>query len=357
LRRIDADCALLLDKINAARPGSTSQFRTSVAACKRHLAGMDRFAGMSVFVKVVEGSSFAAAARQLRMSPAMVSKHVQTIEERLGVRLLNRTTRRVSPTEVGQSYYERCLRILSELAEAERAAADSNTTPRGLLKISAPFTFGIAHVAPAIAAYLAAHPDVSIALSLRDRFVDLLDEGFDLAIRIGQLPDSSLIARRLIAIQTILCASPTYLRQHGTPHRPRDLATHNCLVYASSASRGEWRFLDRHGTAETEQVSGRFTADNGDALRILALEGEGIVRVPIYIVDADLAAGRLVRVLADYEAAATPVSAVYPHSRFLSAKVRSFVDFLAAHLQRPPSDEPAALDAPARRVPAELRIA
>jgi DNA-binding transcriptional LysR family regulator len=318
---------------------------------------MDRFAGMCVFVKVVEGSSFAAAARQLRMSPAMVSKHIQVIEERLGVRLLSRTTRRVSPTEVGQSYYERCLRILSEFTEAERAAADSNTTPRGLLKISAPFTFGVAHVVPAIAIYLAEHPDVSIEVSLGDRFVDLLDEGFDLAIRVGQLPDSSLIARRLVGTQTLVCASPVYLQQHGAPHSPQDLTRHNCLVYASSASRGEWRFLDRHGATEVVQVSGRFAADNSDALRILALEGEGIVRVPIYIVDADLAAGRLVRLLTDYEATATPVSAVYPHSRFLSAKVRSFVDFLAAHLHKQPAEEQRASDAPARRVTGGLRIA
>jgi DNA-binding transcriptional LysR family regulator len=318
---------------------------------------MDRFAGMSVFVKVVEGSSFAAAARQLRMSPAMVSKHVQTIEERLGVRLLNRTTRRVSPTEVGHGYYERCVRILSELTEAERTAVDSNTTPRGLLRVSAPFTFGLAHVAPAIATYLAAHPDVTVELSLGDRFVDLLEEGFDLAIRVGQLPDSSLIARRLIGMQTGLCASPAYLQHHSTPHRPQDLAGHDCLVYASSASRGEWRFLHRNGAAETVQVFGRFSADNSDALRILALEGQGIARVPIYLVDADLAAGRLVRLLADYEAAATPVSAVYPHSRFLSAKVRTFVDFLVDHLQRQPAEEQGKVDGPARCVAAEQRIA
>lgn len=172
---------------------------------------MDRFNGMAVFVKVVEASSFAAAARHFGMSPAMVSKHVQTLEERLGVRLLNRTTRRVSATEVGQNYYEHCVRILSDIEEAERAAGDLQTAPRGLLRVSASVSFGMRHLAPAIADYLATYPEVSIELSLDDPYVDLLEERFDVAIRLGRLADSSLIARKLGSVETILCASPAYL--------------------------------------------------------------------------------------------------------------------------------------------------
>jgi DNA-binding transcriptional LysR family regulator len=292
---------------------------------------VDRFAGMTVFAKVVESSSFAAAARHFRISPAMVSKHVRAIEEHLGVRLLNRTSRRVTPTDVGQDYYARCLRIIADVEAADRAAGDQNTTPRGLLKVSAPFTFGISHVTPAVADYLAAYPDVSVELALNDRFVDLLEEGFDVAIRIGQLPDSSLIARRLMSTQIVLCASPGYLERYGEPHMPRDLANHNCLTYSLSKTRGEWEFSGRDREPEAVNVAGHFIANNGDALRLLALAGEGIVRVPILIVDADLVAGRLVRLLTEYEATETPVSAVYPDNRFMSAKVRAFIDLVVTH--------------------------
>ena len=295
---------------------------------------MDRYASMAIFAKVVEGSSFAGAARHFRISPAVVSKNVQAIEQRLGVRLLNRTTRRVTPTEVGLTYYRNCLRILADVDETERAASDLNATARGLLKVTAPYTFGTAHIAPAIADYLATHPDVSVELALNDRFVDLLEEGFDLAIRVGDLPDSTLIARRLIETSTVLCASPLYLERYGEPRTLDDLAKHNCLIYPLSGLRGEWRFLDPDGREEVVQVSGRFIANNGDALRVLALRGEGIVRLPMFILEQDLAAGRLVRLLPLYEAKKFPVHAVYPPGQFLSAKVRTFVDFIAARFAR-----------------------
>lgn len=297
---------------------------------------MDRYTAMAIFVKVVEGASFAGAARHFRVSPAVVSKQVQSLESRLGVRLLHRTTRRVTPTEVGLTYYQNSLRILADLEEAERAASNVNATPRGVLKVSAPFSFGTAHAAPAIAEYLSTHPEVSVELALNDRFVDLLEEGFDIAIRIGELPDSTLIARRLIETQAVLCASPQYLQRHGEPRSLHDLAYHNCLIYSLSGRRGEWHFLDADENEEVVSVSGRFTANNGDALRVLALRGEGIVRLPVFIVEADLAAGRLVRVLPRYEAKKIPVHAVYPHGQFLSAKVRSFVDFMAAHFAKMP---------------------
>ncbi len=289
---------------------------------------------MAIFTKVVEGASFAGAARHFRISPAAVSKGVQALETRLSVRLLNRTTRRVTPTEVGLRYYRECLRILAEVDEAERAASDLNATPRGLLRISAPYAFGTAHIAPAIADYLASHPDVSVELALDDRFVGLLEEGFDLAIRVGELPDSTLIARRLIDARTVLCASPQYLERHGGPRTIGDLSRHNCLVYPLSGPGGDWRFVGPDGGEETVEVSGRFIANNIDVLRVLALRGEGIVRLPLFVSERDLATGRLVRLLPSYELKAFPVHAVYPHGPFLSAKVRTFVDFIAARFAR-----------------------
>ena len=289
---------------------------------------MDRFNGMAVFVKVVEASSFAAAARHFGMSPAMVSKHVQTLEERLGVRLLNRTTRRVSATEVGQNYYEHCVRILSDIEEAERAAGDLQTAPRGLLRVSASVSFGMRHLAPAIADYLATYPEVSIELSLDDPYVDLLEERFDVAIRLGRLADSSLIARKLGSVETILCASPAYLERNGAPQIPGDLAKHNCLVYTYATPQSVWHFVNQNGIEDAIRISGRFLANSGDALLTLALKDAGVILAPDYIVEDELKAGRLVRLLPAYKAVETPVHAVYPHSRFLSAKTRTFVDFL-----------------------------
>ena len=318
---------------------------------------MDRYSGMAVFVKVVETSSFAATARHLGMSPAMVSRHIQLLEERLGARLLNRTTRRVSPTEVGQIYHERCLRILSELEEADRAASELQSVPRGRLRVTAPMTFGIRHLAPMMADYLRIYPEVAIDLSLDDRCVDLLEEGFDLAIRVGTLADSSLIARRLTLAEMVLCASPDYLKQHGVPKTPRDLEHHNCLAYAFSHSRTEWRFIGPGGTEETIPVSGRFVANNGDALRIIAREAIGVTVAPRFVVEEEMKAGHLVRLLPEYRTAAFPVHAVYPHSRYLSAKARTFVDFLVSSFSRssPDEPEPAEQHAPNPQAP-QLRV-
>ena len=290
---------------------------------------MDRFTGLTVFAKVVEAANFAAAGRQLRMSPAMVSKHVQRLEEQLGVRLLNRTTRRVSATEVGQTYYEHCLRILAEMEEADGAARDLQTAPRGLLKVTAPVSFGTRQLAPAIADYLVAYPNVSIDLSLHDQYLDLLEERLDLAIRLGHLPDSSLISRKLYEVEMILCASPRYLETHGTPQTPRDLLNHNCLIYTYAAPRA-WNFVDRNGKEEVISISGRLLANNGEALLALVLKHAGVVLVPDYLVRDDLNTGRLVRLLPEYATHQTPVHAVYPHSRYISAKTRTFIDFLAA---------------------------
>jgi DNA-binding transcriptional LysR family regulator len=296
---------------------------------------MDRITGLSVFTKVVESSSFAAAARHFGLSPAMVSKHVVALEERLGARLLNRTTRRVSPTEIGRVFYERATRILAEIDDAEQEAGALQATPRGLLRVNGPLSFGIRQLGPAIADYLGACPEVEIDVTLNDRVTDLVEEGFDLAIRIGRLADSSLIARRIAPCLIVACASPAYLAKRGAPKRPGDLAEHDCLGYSYAALRNEWRFAGPDGV-ESVRVAGRLNANNGDILRLAALRGEGIVLQPSFLVGDDLATGSLVPILPGYTPDALVIQAVYPHSRHLSVKVRSFVDFLVARFGQEP---------------------
>jgi DNA-binding transcriptional LysR family regulator len=291
---------------------------------------VDRLTGMAVFAKVVDAGSFAAAARHFGMSPAMVTTHVQTLEERLGVRLLNRTTRRVSATEVGQNFYERCLRILSEVEEAEGVAGELQAAPRGLLRVTAPVSFGTRQLAPAIADYLVSYPNVSIDLSLDDPYLDLIEKRFDLAIRLGRLADSSLVARKLCALATVLCASPGYLEKNGAPRTPRDLIGHNCLVYTYAAAQGVWNFVGQDGKKDVVRISGRFLANSGDVLMALVLKGGGVALAPDYLAEDDLKAGRLIRVLPEYATPETAVQAVYPHGRHLSAKTRTFIDFLAS---------------------------
>jgi DNA-binding transcriptional LysR family regulator len=289
---------------------------------------MDRLTGMAVFTKVVESSSFAAAARHFRLSPAMVSRHVHALEEQLGAQLLNRTTRRVSPTEVGQAYYQRVRQILADIEEADRLASDLQATPRGLLRITSSQSFGIRHLAPAIADYLALCPGVQMEVTLNDRYLEVIEEGFDLAIRIGHLEDSSLIARRLAPIRVALCASPGYIVQHGAPETPADLAEHNCLIYTYAASQSEWRFVDGAGKEHAVHIAGRLLANNGDVLRTAALRGQGVALGPTFILGDDMRVGTLVRLLPDYAPPEVGLYAVYPPSRHLSVKVRSFVDFL-----------------------------
>jgi DNA-binding transcriptional LysR family regulator len=297
---------------------------------------MDRFTGLEVFAKVVEGASFAAAGRHLGISPAMVTKHVQTLEERLGVRLLNRTTHRVSATEVGQSYYEHCLRIIAEIEEADGAARDLQGAPRGLLKVTAPVSFGTRQLAPGIADYLESYPRVSIDLSLENHYVDLLERHFDLAIRLGHLPSSSLIARKLGEVETILCASPAYLQQNGAPQTPHDLGKYSCLLYTNGMPQSVWTFVDQSGEQTIVNVSGRFLTNGADAICTLALKDAGVALVPDFLVADDLTAGRLRRLLPEYATEATPIYAVYPHGRYLSAKARTFIDFLALRFARWP---------------------
>jgi DNA-binding transcriptional LysR family regulator len=254
---------------------------------------------------------------------------VAELEAHLDSRLLNRTTRRLSLTESGQAFYDRCVQVLADLAEAEQAAAASAARPRGTLKLTCAISFGVRHVAPLVGAFAARHPEMRFDVQLSDRFVDLVEEGFDLAIRIGESPTQNLIARKLGETCLVPCAAPLYLREHGAPETPADLASHACLTYEYLPQRSTWRFRDRAGREHAVRVAGPVHANNGEMLAAAAVEGIGIALEPDFIVGADLAAGRLVRILADYSPAPTSLYAVYPSRRHLSAKVRAFVGFLA----------------------------
>lgn len=289
---------------------------------------MDSVSAMITFARVVETRSFSAAARRLGMSKSAVSKQIARLEDRLGARLLNRTTRRISPTEVGAALFERCARIAAEVEEAEQIVTRMHAAPRGVLKVNAPVSFGHLHLTPALAPFMARHPELRVDLSLNDRFVDVVEEGFDVVIRIARLADSSLVARQLAPARRIVCAAPSYLARHGMPQTPAELAGHDCLLYGQPAVQDEWRFVDRAGGAHAVKVDGCFRADNGDALRAALLEGLGVGLMPTFLVGEDITAGRLIHLLPDHENPFGAVNAVYPHSRHLSPKVRAFVDHL-----------------------------
>lgn len=292
---------------------------------------MDRLQSMAVFARVAEQGSFSAAARQLGLSKSAVSKHVAALEERLGVRLLNRTTRRLALTEVGAVYRDYCAKLVQDAEEADLAATWHSDEPRGRLRVSAPMSFGILHLGPILPEFLARHPALQVELILDDRVVDLLEEGVDVAVRIGRLADSSLIARRFATARSVCVASAAYLARAGTPQRPDDLARHNCLRYSYLRQPDDWTF-SRDGEPVTVRVGGNLQANNGDVLRAAARSGLGIVCLPDFIIGDDLEGGTLVRLLADWAAPDIPIHAVFPSQRHLSAKLRSFVDFLVLRL-------------------------
>jgi DNA-binding transcriptional LysR family regulator len=300
-------------------------------------AVMDNLSGMAVFAQVVEARSFTGAARRLGMSKAAVSKQVSRLEERLGARLLNRTTRRLSLTEVGAAFYERCARIVAEAEEAELAVTQLNETPRGTLRVDVPVDFGIQYLAPLLPPFMLANPELKVDMSFNDRFVDLVDEGHDLAVRIGQLPDSSLIARKLAESGSVICAAPDYWNSHGRPSHPSDLVNHNCFAYSYLATGNEWRLKGPEGDVAV-RVSGSLAANNGNLLRQAAVAGLGVVATPIFMACDDLRGGRLEPVLRDYDPPKRGIHAVYPHNRHLSAKVRAFVDYLVEALNPTPWD-------------------
>jgi DNA-binding transcriptional LysR family regulator len=293
---------------------------------------MDRLASMQVFVQVVDSGSFAAAAKRLDASAATVTHHVQALEDHLGVQLLHRTTRRLNLTEIGRNFYERSTRILAQVEEAERCASTLQTTPRGLLRVNTTEAFARV-LAPLIAEFAAAEPDVSFDIVATNQMVDLIEENFDLALWPGPLPDSSLISRRLGIGSRILCASPAYLDRRGAPRQPQDLADHNCLIHSMIES--PWSFAGPEGEIEVA-VSGNLRSNSWSAIRGGALAGQGIALLPILLVAEDVHEGRLTRLLPDYNAGETVVQAVYPPSRHLSVKVRSFLDFVVKRLHEQP---------------------
>lgn len=288
---------------------------------------MDRFASMEVFVATVDRGSFTAAARAFRITPAMVGKHVRALEERLGARLITRTTRRQSLTEIGRSYYERCKRILDDVRSAETDAEAMRLAPRGELRVSAPISFGALRLGPALAEYLAGYPEVGVELDLTDQVVDVVKEGFDAAIRVGPLADSALVARRLQPYRMMICAAPSYLARAGVPKTPADLPQHSCLAFTLWRNYGGWS-LDRSNRPPLKPPPCRLRSNNALALRAAALEGVGLILQPEVVLADDVAAGRLVQVLAKFVPPPRPMSLIYPRDRRPTSKMTTFIDFV-----------------------------
>jgi len=289
---------------------------------------MDRLTSLEVYAKVVETGSFIAASRALGISRPMASKHLQSLETSLGVRLLNRSTRRISLTEAGRLFHQRCQTILSELEEALAEAGNLQIEPKGLLRINAPITFGRAHLARAIAEFQSIYPGVNVDLTLNDRLVDIVDEGFDLAVRIGNLEDSSLVARNLAPCRMVVCAAPDYIQSHGQPDHPQQLAEHNCLIYAYFSQQRRWIFDNESGEIAVA-VEGDYRANFGEALVEAACAGRGIILEPSFTVNPYIADGRLVPLLEGFEPKPLGIFALYPPARALPKKVRTFIDHLA----------------------------
>ena len=290
---------------------------------------MDRLTSLTAFVRVVDSGGFSAAGRRLNMSTTMVSNHVQSLEDRLGARLLHRTTRKVSLTEVGRAYYDRCVQILADLEQADDIAGAQQSTPRGTLRIYTA-THIVQFVAPVVAEFLAAYPEVKADLTMGERTVDMIDEGFDVAVRLTPPPDSSLIVRSLATWRHVLCCSPAYIEKYGRPEALSELADRNCVRHANYPY-DEWRFIDRKGTPASVRVSGNLISNSGETLRTAALQGNAIFLAAGFLVQDDLESGRLIRLLPEYRTVELSMNAVYPHRHHLSAKVRTFIDMLAHH--------------------------
>lgn len=288
---------------------------------------MDSLRDMVVFARVVERRSFTGAAADLGVSKSAVSKQVSRLEDRLGARLLHRTTRKLSLTEAGSAFFERCGRILEEAQAAEEEVGELAAVPRGRLRVAAPMTFGVLHLATVMPDFLTGNPEISVDIDLDDRQVDLVRDGYDLAIRIGNLADSALVARVIAPSRHVICASPDYLARHGAPEKPSDLGRHNCFCYTYSSRVDEWQLRGPSGP-EVVSVSGNLRSNNGDLLLQATLAGAGILTSPTFIVGGDIAAGRLVEVLPGYMLEDYGIYAVYAHRRHLLPKVRAFIDYL-----------------------------
>ncbi len=289
--------------------------------------GIDIVMSMRVFTAVVDAGSFAGAADKLELSRGMATRYVAQLEEHLGVRLLQRTTRKLSLTEAGNDYRERAVQVLTMIAEAESSVAQQASVPRGVLRVSSSNAFGARHLGLAITEYLQRYPGVQVDVTLNDRVVDLLEEGFDVAIRVASKIDPGLVARKLASTRLVVCASPAYLEKHGLPTVPQDLVKHQCLTYAYVNAPNEWRFR-REGVEQTILVSGALCGNSGDILRSAAIAGLGVSLQPDFLIYEALSEGTLVRILPQWETGDLAIFAVYPNRKFLPPKVRSFIDFL-----------------------------
>lgn len=294
---------------------------------------MDKLASLRAFVNVVELKSFAEAGRKLRLSRSAVSKYVGELERDLGVQLLNRTTRQASPTETGQAYYERAVAVLADLDAADQAASQLQSTPRGLLRVNAPMSFGIIKLGPMIADFMERYPDLQIQLVLTDEQVDPVQEGLDVTLRIAELEPSSLIARKLTDIERVVCASPGYFKKHGKPKTPADLRQHECLTYGFLSTGNQWKFTARDGTDIWIAPKWSLCVNNAEVLRDAAVKGRGVTVLPVFLAEKELKSGKLVTVLDDYKPPQLTLYAIYAPTRHLSVKVRLFIDFLVERMR------------------------
>lgn len=297
---------------------------------------MNKFTAIQIFKKVVELEGFTQAARSLEISTAAVSKNISNLENQLGIQLLTRTTRRMNATEAGLEYYKRCVNILEDLKIADQNAMAASELPRGRLRVNAPMSFGIRHLAPVISQFLEQHQHIEIDLDLDDKVINLFDGKFDIGIRIGKpLQDSSMVARLLSPIERCVCGSPDYFAKFGTPESPKDLSDHQCLVYSLSSSPGVWDFKGAEGE-EQFSVDGRYRVNNSLALRESLITGLGMTLTPTFMIDHDLREGRLIKVMNDWAPQPLGLFVVYSHVRQVPPKVRLFVDFLASKFKRTP---------------------
>ncbi|MCV2353381.1 LysR family transcriptional regulator [Paucibacter sp. B2R-40] len=286
----------------------------------------ERLADMAVYARVVESGGFSAAALTLNQSKSAVSKAVSRLEAHLGTRLLNRSTRKLTPTEAGLAFHAYCREIVAQAEEAEQHIGQLRDVPRGLLKITSPLSLGVGRIALMLPEFLALHPEVRVSLVVDDRNLDLIGEGFDLALRIGKPPDSSLVGRKLAELHSLVVASPDYVAKHGAPRRPADLLRHNCLNFSERADEGQWHFTGPDGN-ESVQTQGQLMLNTSLGLRETALAGIGIAKMPDYLAAEGLADGRLLRLLPNHPCQSHPLYAIYPHREHLAAKVKAAIGF------------------------------
>ncbi len=294
---------------------------------------MDKLGSLRAFVKVVESGSFAEAGRQLRLSRSAISKYIGELEQSLGVQLIVRTTRHASPTETGQRYFERAVSILAELDAADQAVSQSQAAPRGLLRVNAPMSFGTMRLGPVVADFMAQYPELQLQIVLSDDLLDPVQDGFDVTLRIAELESSSLVARRIMPVERVICAAPAYLTRHGAPESPEDLRRHTSLTYGFLLTGNQWKLTGADGD-HWIQPAWTLCVNNAEVLRDVAIRGQGIALIPRFIAAEALASGELTAILPDYAAPSLALYAIYPPTRHLSVKVRLFIDFLVERFGR-----------------------